>query len=466
MNLRVSIACLAGVFLFGCAEKNTAVPAPSASTSASSAPVKLSVQRKTTPAALRAADETACSAGKVDACRRMADRYRGYGHPAGCGIEHSLPETAYGRTMEPMHVRIKRAMKDEKEDAKSFLAWIGKACDLGDSDACIIEGAVRAKRQPSSTFDIEYGATRSDPNASALIGFHALWQPDNHEKFLAKRKDCLLSATSSCWDLSKLLVNRPKEELRPELGPDLMAKLQAIGDRTLDFGAVLMMLDKYGYTPEALAPLLAHSSKTLVQACVEGACVCGEAAQSLPLEDPRVPDLARWGCENGEATGCHMLAKLHEEGRGVEKDEVFARSLYEIACPPAHARSASAEEEYAPASCSRLAEMAEGGVMPPKNRDRAVYYAEFACRNPGSERDHSFCVKLAKYWTTSVLSQTCDYSSDYCKNSARQAAELFYSPENGVGEAKECQRPSVKALCDALEPDVVAMKKPAGKKKK
>ena len=465
MKGRLSIACLAGFFLIGCAEKNTPSPAPSVSTSASNAPVKLSVQRKTTPDALRASDEEACSAGKVDACRRMADRYRGYGHPAGCGIKRVFPETAYGRVLDPMRVRIKRTMEDELDDSKSFLVWIGKACDLGDSDACLIEGAVRAKRQPSSTYDLEGGAARSDPNASALIGFHALWQPDNHEKFLEQRKDCLSWSTTACWSLSEALVKRAKQETQPILDPALREKLQAIGDRTLDFGTLVMMLDKHGYAAERFAPLAAHASKTLVQACVEGQCVCGEAAKSLPADDPRVPDLARWGCENGEATGCHVLAKLHEEGLGVEKDEVFARSLYELACPPLHSTSGDKLQEYAPASCSRLAEMAEGGVMPPKDRSRAVYYAEYACRNPGRERDHSFCVKRAKYWTTGVLSQVCEYPSDYCKNSAKMAAELFYSPENGVGEAKECQRPSVKALCDALEPDVVAMKKPAGKKK-
>ena len=366
-----------------------------------------------------------------------------------------------------MRVRIKRTMEDGLNDTKSFLVWIGKACDLGDSDACIIEGAVRADRKSSSMFDLEEGAIRSDPNSSALIGFHALWQPAEHEKFLEQRKTCLLSFTSACWGLSDSLVKRAKQETQPILDPPLREKLQAIGDRTLDFGALLMMLDKYGYAAERLAPLVAHASKTLVQACIEGACVCGEAAKSLPADDPRVPDLARWGCENGEATGCHILAKLHEEGRGVEKDEVLARSLYEIACPPVHSSMGTyIGGEYAPASCSRLAEIAEGGVMPPKDRTRADFYAEYACRNPGRERDHSFCVKSAKYWTKSVLSPMCESASDWCKTSATQASDVLYSPESGVGEAKECQRPSVKALCDALEPDVVAMKKPAGKTKK
>jgi len=364
-----------------------------------------------------------------------------------------------------MRVRIKRLLEDESEDTKSFLVWIAKACDLGDSDACIIEGAVRAKRQSPATHEMADGAVRSDPNSSALIAFHALWQPDEHDKFLAKRKECLLESSGSCTVLSNLLVTRTKQETRPELSPDLLTKLQAIGDRTLDFGAILMMLDKHGYAPEPLAPLVAHASKTLVRACEEGACVCGEAAMSLSADDPRVPDLARWGCENGEATGCHVLAKLHEEGRGVEKDEAFARSLYELACSSSRPNYTLTVGEYAPAACSRLADMAEGGVMPPKNPARAVFYAQYACRNPGHERDHSFCVKLAKYWTTGVLEQTCGSDADGCKNSARLASDLFYGPDHPPADGKECQRPSVKALCDAFEPEVVAMKKPAGKKK-
>jgi TPR repeat protein len=184
------------------------------------------------------------------------------------------------------------------------------------------------------------------------------------------------------------------------------------------------------------------------------------------MDDPRVPDLARWGCENGEPSGCYVLAKLHEEGRGVEKDEPFARSLYEMACPPTRASYAGQYGDYSPAACSRLAEIAEGGVMPPKERARAIFYAEYACRNPGSERDHSFCVKLAKYWTTGVLSQTCEtYNADWCRNSARQAADVFYGPDRQPGDEKECQRPSVKAACDALESNVVAMKRPTTKKK-
>ena len=464
---RHTIPLAIGVLLLGCGQPTTQGPAPSASTAASSAPVKPSVQRKTTPGALRAADEQACSAGKTDACRRMADRYRGYGHPAGCGLDRDLSEMAHGTVVESMRVRIKRTLDDEAQDKKSFLDWIGKACDLGDSDACMIEGALRADRQPMATHQLEAAAIRSDPNTSAFIGFHALWAPDKQDMVLGERKKCLLESSSACSTVGPLLTMRIKEEKPRELSADLMAKLQALGERTLDFGALFMLLDKHGYAPEMLAPLRAHAGKTLVQACVEGSCVCGDAAQSLSADDARVPDLARWGCENGEPLGCYLLGKLHEEGRGVEKDEVFARSLYETACPSTRPFSSYDYADYEPAACARLAEMAEGGGLPPKNRDRAVYYAEYACLKPGLARDHAFCVKLAKYWTTGVLSSTCgSYNAEYCRTSAQEAADVFYGPDYAPAEGKECQRPSVKAMCDALEPDVVALKKPKPGKKK
>jgi hypothetical protein len=467
MKRALSVPILCGFFLAACGQQNTEAPVASVSPSASSAPAKPSVQRKTTPAALREADEKACASGTVEACRRMADRYRGYGHVAGCGIERSVVERVYGRVIAPMSVRLKRVIDDEHDDETAFLTWIGKACDLGDTNACTIERVVRGKGESTSELDIEAAATRGDPSSSAFIAFHALWQPEAHAKFMERRKACLSGKRDECLGISQALVTLAKEETRRELTPDLVTKLQAICDQTLDCGTVLMMLDRHGYPPDALAPIVSHASKALVQACAEGSCVCGEAARHLPPDDPRVPDLARFGCENGEASGCYILGKLHEEGRGVEKDEVFARSLYELACPPARTTHSSFKGDFEPLACSRLAELAEGGALPPKNRDRAVYYAQYACLSPGYARDHAPCVKLARYWANGVLKSVCgSYDGEYCRNSVDYAEELFYGPKYPPADGKECQRPSVKALCDAHEAEIVAMRKPDEKKKK
>lgn len=458
---------LAAFVLVGCGQAAKQEVAPIASTSASSGPAKPAVQRKTTPAALRVADEKDCLAGKTDACRRMADRYRGYGHPAGCGLERDFGEMAHGNTVEPMRVRLKRSLEDQDEDDKTFLVWIGKACDLGDNDACIIERSIREKRPRVITFELESSALRSDPQTSALVGFHALWDPEHHEEFVDNRRICLVESSTGCWKAPEILLKRVKKEPRPELTPDLIDKLQAIGRKSLDYASLKMMLDKHGYPPSALEPLEVQARKTLVEACEAGACVCGDAAQSLPADDPRVVDLARWGCENGEATGCYMLAKLHEQGRGVEKDEAFARSLYELACPAIRAISSETWGDYSPAACLRLAEIAEGGAMPPKNKARVLYYSEYACRRPGFEPDHASCIKRAGYWTSGVLSSTCnEWNAEWCRNSVQQAEDLLYGPKNGVVEGKECERPSVKVLCEKAQVELDAMRKPAGTKNK
>lgn len=469
MKPRLIFPGLLAFVLWGCGSSGTPTPAPvaSASASASSVPAKPTVQRKTKPAVLRVADEKDCLAGKADACRRMADRYRGYGHPAGCGLERDLSEMAHGNSVESMRVRIKRSIEDQDDDDKAFLVWIAKACDLGDEEACIIERSIREANQYSITFENEGPALRSDPQTSALLGFQALFNPSNHEEALTRRKKCLLESRVHCWNTPELLMNRVKKELRPELTPELLDKLEALGKRSLDYASLRMMLDKHGYTPTVLEPFEANARKTLIAACEEGACVCGDAAQSLPADDPRVPDLARWGCENGEVAGCYMLAKLHEEGRGVEKDELFARSLYELACPAAQAASTEKWGDYSAAACSRLAEIAEGGVMPPKYLSRAVHYAEYACRKVGYERDHTYCVKLAKYWTSGVLTNVCEPGTgDWCKNGAQRAESLLHGPQPSPFDGEECLRPSVKALCEKVETEVEALKKPAGKKKK
>jgi TPR repeat protein len=466
MKMWSSFAFVSGVFLIGCGQTKPEGPAPVASTSASSVPEKPSVKRKTTPAALRLADEKDCLAGKAEACRRMANRYQGYGHFAGCGLERPDGDIAYGRMVENMPVRLKRIVDDFDADQKEFISWIGKACDLKDAQACTIEGFARTGRMPSDTNDLQTSALLENVQASALAGFIEVTNPDKYEKYAKQRDLCWAEASTSCWNLTNTLLTLEQDAKRPELTPEFVAKLQAIGERTLDFEALFMMLDKFGHTLEALAPLKTHASKTLLQACVEGGCVCGEAAKSLPLDDPRVPDLARWGCENGEASGCYVLGKLHEEGRNVEKDETFARSLYEAACPGRRSSLSYRWGEFEPAACVRLAEMAEGGANPPKDRERAAYYMQSVCQSPGIERDHSYCLKRAKYWISGIFTTSCtDPNSEWCLTNVKEAALYMNGRKEGPSNGKECERPSVKALCDALQPEYEALKKPAGKKK-
>lgn len=466
MKIRITFAIIAGMSLIGCGQTNSETPTPVASSAPSSAPAKPSVKRKTTPAALRVADEKECLAGKADACRRMADRYRGYGHAAGCGLERPDGEVVRGRTAENLTVRLKRTIEDWESDRKDFLSWIGKACDLGDSEACGIEGVARSGRLPLDIHDLGDASLLENVHGSAIAEFIEATNKPKYEKYLKERNTCWFESSSACWNLAEMLLTKDKDEARPELTPEFLAKLQTIGEKTLDFDSLFMMLDKFGHAPEAMAPLKAHATKTLIAACVEGGCVCGEAAKALPLDDPRVPDLARWGCENGEASGCHVLAKLHEEGKGVEKDETFARSLYETACPSRRSSRSYRMGEFEPAACLRLAEMAEAGANPPKDRKRAEYYVGALCGEPGMERDHSYCLRRAKYWTSGIFTTGCtDPNASWCLTSVKEAAQYMNGKKDGPSMGKECERPSVKAACDAFLPEYEAMKNPAGKKK-
>lgn len=88
--------------------------------SADAAPIAAAeaLSRKRTPAERRKADEDACLAGRVEACRRMADRSRGYGRPSGCGIERpGKRQRVQVREGAAIDVRIKRRSEDTEADA-------------------------------------------------------------------------------------------------------------------------------------------------------------------------------------------------------------------------------------------------------------------------------------------------------------------------------------------------------------
>jgi TPR repeat protein len=243
----------------------------------------------------------------------------------------------------------------------------------------------------------------------------------------------------------------------------LREEVQAILERTLDWTALWMMLDKNGYTPELLAPVREHAAKVLTGACIEGACVCGEAARVIAPDDPRMPDLARMGCENGEVEGCYALGRLYEEGQGVPKDQAVARALYEMACPPMRPRVWSYQPrlgDYSPRACDRLAEIHEAGAMPPKDAGRARYYAEFACMRPGFQADHAPCIRLARYWASGAITSGCTAVGEaICPSNFEEAGQRFYGHNSAPVHGKECQRPSMKALCDKYKSELTAMRK-------
>lgn len=153
---------------------------------------------------------------------------------------------------------------------------------------------------------------------------------------------------------------------------------------------------------------------------------------------------------------------MFNPGLGVTKDEKAARALYEVACPPYRALDYADEPktaEYSIAACDRLAEMYEGGEMPPKDVARARYYAEFACRFPGMQYEHAPCIRLARYWASRAIQSKCE--DMWCAGDLAQALEKLNGPSNAPFEAKECERPSVKALCEKYGPEIETMMKGA-----
>jgi len=435
----------------------SASPAPSAS---SSAHVRPALQRKANPIDKRKADEAACGSGKMEACRALADRYRGYGHMSGCGVEREkyLKNVSFADGSNSK-VRIKRRSEDWEADENGFTKWIRKACDLGDAEACGLDRKptvnFRAVREKAAA-DI---ALRSSVESSALFAWKKVQSPKVYAKVLEKRNKCT-EDSYLCAQETFQFYRRDVTKAPTELEKATRELAESIITNTLDARTIFLLLDKNGYTPEMISPVREHAGKVLVEACLEGSCTCGEAAYFVAKDDPRRLDLARLGCENGEAEGCYELGRIYEDGSGVPKDEKAARVLYELACPsyrPMDYADEPKTAEYSPAACDRLAEFYEAGVMPPKDLLRARYYAEFACRYPGMQLDHAPCIRLARYWASRAIRSNCE--EFWCAGDLAQTREKFNGPSNAPFEGKECERPSVKALCDKHRAEIESMGK-------
>lgn len=439
--------------LVGCSEEapppapaaSSAPSAPAASASAAVAAKPTSAAatlgRKATPAERRAADEAACAEGKVSGCRAAAERYRGYGSMAGCGVPRSDEAP-----------RLKRIAEDSSEDRAALVTWLAKACDLGDAEACELEDMARRAFRVS-TWAAENTRLYSSPSGSALWSLQKLLRPQYFVLLEEARRSCLEEPNGwLCSGVEVQLYARADEARKRALGAGIVAEAQAICERTGECTDVLFSLDENGYGPDVVGPVRARAAEVLTAACLAGDCTCGEAARYVAEEAPNRLALAEAGCADGEAEGCYELGRLHEEGRGVPKDEARARALFELACPPMVPRSewraGPRRGEYSPRACDRLAELYEGGEMPPKDPTRARFYAGLACRHPGFEREHAPCVRLARYWATSKVRTG---------RNAEEAEHYFYGTGSAPVYGKECRRPSVKDLCAQHEQSIIAV---------
>jgi TPR repeat protein len=394
--------------------------APSVVVATVAAPKTLA--RKTSPRDRRLADERACDAGELAACRKAADRYRGYGHVAGCGVDRDRPRPSRAVTA-----------SDAPSDARLFDRWIRRACDLGDAEACL-EGRNNVVSRRITEHDVDTCA-RGRAEDCALL----LWQdgrrPEHADALRKKRLDYLASGVTA--GIFGDLYRRDKADDPSALPGDVLELGLKVCAATLECDDVVMMLDKSGYDAAAVAPLKKRAGEALVGACLAGDCVCGEAASYLDDADPRRVDLARIGCDAGEPDACEIVA------RGLESTDVHAAlALYAVACPAVVADD-EREEIYSKRACDRLSELAEEGKVVDQDSPRAFFYSTLACTRGGFERDHAPCLRRGLYHARKFLGRL-RWSTMTHKQVARS---FFYGYDGATGDVDECARPSVAAAC-------------------
>ncbi|MFO0616778.1 MAG: hypothetical protein U0414_29560 [Polyangiaceae bacterium] len=392
--------------------------------------------RRTTPRALYEKDRARCEGGDPGACRRVANRFSGVGVEAGCGVPRDRPYPA-----------LKRAPADAGEDELAYANAMRSACRLGDDDACAL--ARVASRMPAGALSTRFSATRRSPDELGIWRFRTRSKPPEPEpgmprrddaKKLAERRAQCLADPSRCVAPDSVLFRQERAPKDGKLASEIVTLATEVCDATHDCDDVYVALDKARYSPAELAPIRDAFARTLTAACLDGECTCSAAMRYAPAEDPSRLDLAILGCENGEADGCAALAAAYEAGEGVPKDVGLAAELYELTCPPVRPEDGS--DDYSPRACDHLAEAFSAGPYPGKDRPRALYYAEAACRHPGHEIDHAPCVRLGLLW---AMKRTVTYSEGM---NARLAQRAAYGFEPDFDH--ECDRPSVKSQCDAL----------------
>lgn len=363
-------------------------------------PLKLA--RKTTPAARFGALREACEGGDAPACWAAAARYAGSGRLAGCGVQREEERD------------LKVGSDDMEADSPWNTYYVALACAAGDKRAC----------HPNSEYawmgPAAYALDRTHPGLMAFLGATAPKRAALIGKLLdtrdyAARKHLYQIVTS-------------KDPLSADMRD---AAIKACAD-TRDCDEIVMLLDQEQYDVAEVAPVRKAAGETMLGACLDGECGCGDAAYYLGIEDARSLDLARLGCEGGEADGCYQLGRMFETGTGVPKDVDAAIALYDYACPPAG--RADHREEYSKLACDRLAAAYQDGDLFEADKSRALFYAQRACIDSGNERDHGPCLRLA---------------TELRRDHGRTGIGSTH-PDNVANARRfpeECDRPSVREAC-------------------
>lgn len=415
------------------ASSPSSAAAPSASIQAEIPPLTpTTLARKTTPKDRRLADERACEGGDPAACRRAADRYRGYGHIAGCGLDRPGPKPR----------RLVTAA-DSEADIKGFDKWIRRLCDLGNEEACL-QGQANLDTV-KITLRTAYACARGGVGDCPLYQWAVGMRPEKTKLIDDARRGFITTGVHG--KLFVELLGKEKTRGGDALPKEVAELAERVCKATHEYDEVIMMLDENGYTPSAVAPVRKAAGEELVRACLEGECVCGEAARYLEPTDARVADLARIGCDDGEPDACFVLGDLYERGAGMAKDAQKAFSLYQLACPSTVASDGRADI-VSKAACDRLSVKYEEGAELAQDRDRAFFYSTLACKGESVEVDHAFCVHRA------IFHAKHDYRSrTHYLLTTTEAGRLFYhGSDTEPVKAKECDRPSVAELCKETAP--------------
>ncbi len=139
----------------------------------------------------------------------------------------------------------------------------------------------------------------------------------------------------------------------------------------------------------------------------------------------------RRGCEEGATTGCHLLASMLAEGRGVPRDEEEAAAFYQRSC------------ELDPTTgCVELGTAAMYGHGVPEDHERAVGLFLRACnagdldacRNVGSMLESGLGIPRDPSRAAEVYAHACEAGDS---TSCWSLAFLYY---RGLGVARDSSR--------------------------
>ena len=273
--------------------------------------------------------------------RRAASLFEkacGLGDRSGCQdvvkLADNLPMDVLGRERFEAAQQRQRALMDA-------------ACRGEDWDQCMISFDLRDQSDPAGAAAIFERACNAcnAGNTSACFFSGAQLRLQSPEQALeALVQGCKLD-DASCCESGTDLASKPEVQ-KPELvsffrqrAADLLRRSCRRGNRFSCYRLVKLSLARVSPSDRVTARKAAKLGLDLSRvACERGdGAECGHAAdvllEHLGFRNPkRAAALYETGCKWGEASACISLAKMLDEGRGIETDRKRADEFYAAAC--------------------------------------------------------------------------------------------------------------------------------------